>query len=52
MFEFSAEILSVAKYAAPPITGAFIGYLTNHIAIKMLFRPLNPWKFMGFRVKA
>jgi len=50
MFEFSSEILSVAKYAAPPITGAFIGYLTNHIAIKMLFRPLKPWKVMGMRV--
>ena len=50
MFEFSSEILSVAKYAAPPITGAFIGYLTNHIAIKMLFRPLNPWKVMGIKV--
>ncbi len=50
MFNISPEILSVAKYAAPPITGAFIGYLTNHIAIKMLFRPLKPWIIAGIRV--
>ncbi len=50
MFNISPEILSLTKYAAPPITGAFIGYLTNHIAIKMLFRPLKAWKIMGIRV--
>ncbi len=30
--------------------GAFIGYLTNKIAIKMLFRPLKPWYIFGLRV--
>lgn len=50
MFNLSPEVLSIAKYAAPPVTGAFIGYLTNHIAIKMLFRPLTPWKIAGFRL--
>ena len=34
----------------PPLLGAFIGYLTNKIAIKMLFRPLKPWRFFGVRV--
>lgn len=29
-------------YLAPPIIGAIIGYVTNAIAIKMLFRPLYP----------
>ncbi|MFH0783715.1 MAG: DUF445 family protein [Pseudomonadota bacterium] len=50
MLNLSPEFLSIAKYAAPPAIGAFIGYLTNHIAIKMLFRPLKPWKFLGLRV--
>ncbi|NOQ46875.1 MAG: DUF445 family protein, partial [Desulfobulbaceae bacterium] len=38
------------SYAGPPIIGAFIGYLTNRIAIRMLFRPLKPWHFAGLRV--
>ena len=37
-------------YAGPPLVGAFIGYLTNKIAIKMLFRPLEPWYIFGLRV--
>ena len=34
----------------PPCIGAFIGYLTNRIAIRMLFRPLRPWHIFGLRV--
>ncbi len=37
-------------YAAPPLLGAFIGYLTNKVAIRMLFRPLRPWHVFGVRV--
>ena len=37
-------------YAGPPVIGAFIGYLTNRIAIRMLFRPLKPWHVFGLRV--
>lgn len=33
-----------------PIIGAFIGYATNYIAIKMLFLPKNPHFLFGFRV--
>lgn len=44
------EIIPALQYAAPPVVGAFIGYLTNKIAIKMLFRPLKPWHFFGLRV--
>jgi uncharacterized membrane protein YheB (UPF0754 family) len=29
-------------WLVPPIIGAIIGYFTNWLAIKMLFRPLNP----------
>lgn len=50
MSVFPPEIVPVLQYAAPPVVGAFIGYLTNKIAIKMLFRPLNPWKVLGIRV--
>ena len=34
----------------PPILGAFIGYLTNKIAIKMLFRPLKELRIFGVRI--
>lgn len=37
-------------YAAPPLLGAFIGYLTNKIAIRMLFRPLRRWQVLGMPV--
>ena len=32
-------------YVAPPVAGALIGYFTNDIAIKMLFRPYKPVYF-------
>jgi len=38
------------SYVGPPVIGAFIGYLTNKVAIRMLFRPLKPWRFFGMRV--
>lgn len=44
------ELLPYTKYIAPPVVGAFIGYLTNRVAIRMLFRPLHPWKIGGLRV--
>ncbi len=34
----------------PPLLGALIGYVTNHIAIRMLFRPLRPWRLFGMRL--
>ncbi|MFZ5798914.1 MAG: DUF445 domain-containing protein [Thermodesulfobacteriota bacterium] len=37
-------------YATPPLLGAFIGYLTNKVAIRMLFRPLRRWRFLGIPV--
>jgi uncharacterized membrane protein YheB (UPF0754 family) len=38
------------SFLAPPLIGAFIGYLTNKVAIRMLFRPLKAWRILGFRV--
>ena len=46
----SVDLLTVLFYATPPAVGAFIGYLTNKVAIKMLFRPLNPWRIFGLRL--
>ncbi|MDH3392854.1 MAG: DUF445 family protein, partial [Desulfobulbaceae bacterium] len=40
----------IATYLAPPLLGAFIGYMTNYVAIRMLFRPLKPWYLFGLRV--
>ena len=38
------------EYLMPPLVGAFIGYMTNYIAIRMLFRPLKAWRVFGTRV--
>ncbi|MDD3816097.1 MAG: DUF445 family protein, partial [Desulfocapsaceae bacterium] len=46
----NADLVTALTYATPPVVGAFIGYLTNKVAIKMLFRPLKPWRFFGVRV--
>lgn len=42
--------LSVLPWILPPLLGAIIGYVTNRIAIKMLFRPLKPKRLLGFTV--
>ncbi len=41
---------SPLAWLGPPVIGGFIGYLTNRIAIRMLFRPLRPWYVFGLRV--
>ena len=41
------EILS---WATPPILGAVIGWVTNDIAIRMLFRPLKEIRVLGVRL--
>lgn len=37
----------ILHYIAGPLLGAIIGYITNYIAIKMLFRPLEPKYLFG-----
>jgi len=37
-------------YIIPPLLGGIIGYVTNYIAIRMLFRPLCAWRILGIRV--
>ena len=36
--------MSIIEILAGPVIGAVIGYCTNYIAVKMLFKPLNPVK--------
>ncbi len=40
----------ILPYALPPLLGALIGYVTNYVAIRMLFRPLKPWRILGVRL--
>ncbi len=47
MLAFNASFLTALAH---PCIGAFIGYLTNKIAIRMLFRPLHPWYVLGVRL--
>ncbi len=37
-------------YFIGPAVGALIGYITNYIAIRMLFRPHNAWYVMGIHI--
>jgi len=39
------DLATLWIYVAPPVAGALIGYFTNDIAIKMLFRPYKPVYF-------
>ncbi|HOU47595.1 MAG TPA: DUF445 family protein, partial [Chitinophagales bacterium] len=45
MIFLSINLLSWQTWAVPLI-GAFIGWITNWIAIKMLFHPRKPVKFL------
>ncbi len=38
-------------YLAIPCVTTFIGWLTNVVAVKMLFYPRRPWKFLGLRIQ-
>ncbi|MFP4213726.1 MAG: DUF445 domain-containing protein [Desulfohalobiaceae bacterium] len=40
--------VQLIKYLAAPFICAFIGWLTNYLAIKMLFRPRQPVHVLGF----
>lgn len=42
--------MDVVNLIAGPLIGAVIGYFTNLIAVKMLFRPLHPVKIKGFQL--
>ncbi|MFS8776035.1 DUF445 family protein [Synechococcus sp. W65.1] len=42
--------MAVWTYVVPPLAGLVIGYFTNDIAIKMLFRPYRPYRVFGWRI--
>ena len=45
-----SQYIELLSWALPPVIGALIGYITNDIAIKMLFRPLRAYRLGPFRV--
>ncbi len=38
-------------YFIPPILGCFIGYVTNVVAVKLLFYPKKPVNVLGFKIQ-
>ncbi|MCL2602685.1 MAG: DUF445 family protein [Treponema sp.] len=42
--------MTVLQWVLPPLVGAVIGYVTNLVAIRMLFRPLNEIRLFGVRL--
>jgi uncharacterized membrane protein YheB (UPF0754 family) len=43
--------MDIVRFVLLVIIGGFIGWLTNKVAIKMLFRPINPHKFLGIKIQ-
>jgi len=43
-------VRSLLPFVLPPILGAAIGYVTNYLAIRMLFRPLTEKRILGIRI--
>jgi uncharacterized membrane protein YheB (UPF0754 family) len=41
---------TILFFAVPPVVGALIGFVTNVIAIRMLFRPLREVRVFGIRL--
>ena len=46
----ASRIVPILPWIIPPTVGAAIGYLTNAVAIRMLFRPLRAYRVFGLRV--
>ena len=42
---------SLWTWISVPLVGAVIGYVTNTIAVRMIFRPIHPVRVLGFRVQ-
>ncbi len=42
---------ALTTWIALPLLGGVIGYVTNRIAVKMIFRPIRPISFLGIRVQ-
>ncbi|UCF97175.1 MAG: DUF445 family protein [Spirochaetaceae bacterium] len=44
------QLTEILPWVLPPFLGAVIGYVTNAIAIRMLFRPLTEIRVLGMRL--
>jgi uncharacterized membrane protein YheB (UPF0754 family) len=44
------QLTGLLPWVLPPLLGAIIGYVTNAIAIRMLFRPLTEIRVLGVRL--
>jgi uncharacterized membrane protein YheB (UPF0754 family) len=44
------QLTAILPWLLPPLLGAVIGYVTNAIAIRMLFRPLTDIRVLGVRL--
>ncbi len=42
--------MALWRILIPPVAGLVIGYFTNDLALKMLFRPYRPYKVLGRRL--
>jgi uncharacterized membrane protein YheB (UPF0754 family) len=43
-------VKTLLLFIVPPVAGAIIGFVTNVVAIRMLFRPLREVRFWGIRM--
>jgi uncharacterized membrane protein YheB (UPF0754 family) len=43
-------VKTLLLFTIPPVAGAIIGFVTNVVAIRMLFRPLKEIRFLGVRL--
>lgn len=43
-------VIRLLPFVLPPLAGAVIGYVTNALAIRMLFRPLEEKRILGVRI--
>lgn len=44
------SLIGILPWVLPPLLGAIIGYVTNAVAIRMLFRPLTEKRIFGLRI--
>ncbi len=42
---------AIKDYVLPPVIGAIIGWVTNYVAIKLLFRPHTPIEVFGYTIQ-
>ena len=43
--------MGVVEWLVLPPVAAAIGWFTNYIAVRMIFRPRNPWTFLGITLQ-